>query len=76
MSSKSFILDKLGVDKPNPIIIQTLDFVEDTLDCLSQHLHKYDKWQIVVISVLITYLAMKFWYFYLDLNKGIKICTL
>jgi len=73
MGSKRFILDKLGVDKPNPILIQTLDIVQDTLDCLNQHLLKYDKWQIVVLSVLITYLAMKFWYYYLDLNKGIKI---
>ena len=70
MSLKTFILDKLNNDKQSPIVIQTLDFFEATQACLNEHLSKYSKWQIVILSVLVTYLFMKFWYYYLDLEKG------
>jgi hypothetical protein len=70
MSLRNLILEKFGDDKQSPIVMQTLDFIEATQTCLNANLSKYAKWQLVVLSVLLTYLFMKFWHYYLDLEKG------
>ena len=69
-----YILDKLG-DNPNPLAIQAIDYAELALNTLNKELNKYDRWQLVLLSVLITYLGMKFWYFYIDLEKGMPLTS-
>ena len=47
----------------NPLVVHTVEQSKSYLD-------KYEKWQLVVISVSATYMGMKLYHFYIDIDTG------
>lgn len=70
---KDFILNKLGVN--HPVLNEILDSVEHHLTPFVKHVNEtidsYERWQLILITVIITYFLMSFYHFTLDLEKGL-----
>lgn len=66
---KEYVLKKLGFE--HPILDQVLDAIEPAVNCVLKRLDRYEKWELVVITILLTYVILSFRYFVLDLEKGL-----
>ena len=63
------LLEKLAQEYP--VIDEVIDRINSVLQHIKGRLDTYEKWEILVISALITYVIMSFRYFLLDLDKGL-----
>lgn len=66
---KEFLLNKFGHN--NQILNQLLDYLDPVCKHVDKTLDKYEKWQLVFMTIVIMYILMNAWYFVLDLDKGI-----
>lgn len=48
----------------NPLVVQTLEQSKS-------YLEKYEKWQLVLMSISGTFVGMKLYYFYIDIDTGL-----
>lgn len=54
-----------------PIVIKSIDVIEMVMEQVNQQTKDYENWQLIMISVLTTYLAMKAHHFVRDLDEGL-----
>lgn len=63
------LIEKLALEYP--VVGEAYERTIPVLQSIQRRLDTYEKWEIIVISVLITYVFMSFRYFLLDLDKGL-----
>ncbi|CAF0712302.1 unnamed protein product [Brachionus calyciflorus] len=66
---KEFLLSRLGHD--NTLLNEIFNKIDPITQQILTRLDRYERWELVVISVLMTYVGMRFRYFLLDLDKGL-----
>lgn len=62
---------KLSKESLPPVISNVIKTFELKFNALNEFGSKYEPWQLVAGSMATTYLSVKFYYFYIDLENGL-----
>lgn len=68
---KEFILNQLPPLGKYPIVLQSLDYLDFVTSEINRCTEKYENWQLILASMLITYVIMRFLQFWNDLDYGL-----
>jgi sphinganine-1-phosphate aldolase len=67
---KELILSYLG-ENPHPILVEAIDQILKLTNQIDEFTNRYPKWELVLVTFLITFLYCKFSYFIYDLDVSL-----